>query len=1570
MTLVIRLSGLLITLISVENRIYLFNTNDGLDIEYYDCVLVSSLFYCRRPKEPIDLTRDNRTTDCQGNDGKRHRFSELQSNNTTVSPILHQWKSSLERVEQYSLFLKDTGEADGYLCQCLHRSAFGKNCEYRLPVGETFEGTLDWQLLMRRENPQEMQLYRDVICYQTLDCDSGLLCLDWREICDGIEQCRSGKDEANCDLLEMNRCDDDEYRCMNGMCIPEPFFLDGDLDCLDWSDEMPFKKSESCPGEIASTQCDDHLCPPNLWSCGDGQCIRDRLAFQKRTYDPTCQSSRDQDFLCETHASSILWTKPSGRCSANRRYEALPMTNRSQEELCEYLLKCALSEGGEKGCPCYRDGKCAEQLSQVCLLPLIAYPRGSLVAPYVFFLYNRTREWTRFVPDLILINGTIRYRHLLITVKEVFPFSTHLTAHQMFAEIWYELFQNMSRSTASESEEQWCHRCHDWTPCLSITRINDGWKNCLHGSDELRQTEMQIEKSCAHVRRHRFRCSSEQPTCLSVVALADQNESCENSFDQRWFGSGRKLSEMRCNDREHDECSLLRQYIDQSWTSISMHTNERGAERRISFRSYCDTFWDLTMRDDENLSECHRWWTCAEDQWRCHTGQCIDRAWIGDNEWDCADASDEHDLLTNRTALTLRSASSHNFTNQSYFVPSSCPQSDPFLCLSPEATGPGFSCFNLSQIGDGHIDCAGAFDERNTLRRCSQSSMLGYHYRCPSTNTCIPYYLHCWEGHRCSNRSDDEHWCFRRYRPSSCLGFRDFICFNGQCAKDGRCNRRADCLFAEDEYMCDYPSSFQSILVVHREAKEEYARTTRHTLRLPPYPTKANITELTIHSIVTAQTARDLSRNATGAVPYWCNRGLGILLINDTIVCFCPPQYYGEQCEYHADRLLVLLHLNLSRSISSAEENRRVVHKLLVLFLFQNRTLLSDQFHLRPSSEIHTLQKVMTHFPYPRASSFRQQRSSLLDQHPYSIRIELYQTGVDELPALMALWKYPILFDHLPVFRLAKVLHFNESAHHSSPCNALCQPLLNSTSPCIDSCPTNLTGGKDPSCALGSLCRPNAPRCLCPLNRFGDRCSIEHDACLSNPCLHNGSCLPDTAPDRVICLCPSDYFGSHCQWTRPSVRLSLVANVPYAGAVVQYLQIDFTSFHLVLVDQQVFRTLPQLIEYSDHEQTTLAEIILAKLYSSSADLHLLLLHLDGTSILGRTDISPSNRCSHLRTLSSLPNTSISSLLDFPPIRYHQICVLHPTRLCFRDDQYLCLCTENRTRVECFLYDDQLDRCEHCLNNGRCLKGSSRRSNDFLCLCPECHSGRQCQFNTQSFVVSLDQLFSPDLLSDQRQTTISLLICFSLLLFFFALPMNLCSFVTLRRPSCLRHGVGHYLLWMSAVNQVSLALLAARLIHLTIIMGTSRSSPLVDDLLCKIFGYLLTCFARLSAWLPSFVALERVYTTLFFNKHWFKQPPIARLLMLFTLGLILLSAVYELAFVKSFSNVENTNSAMCLIEYPTTHRAMWIFIDQIVSLSHSLFPLLINLGSTLTITRIVIKNKMNIRWSKNCESLLQ
>ena len=494
---------LLTALIFVESQVFLYRTDkQSFDTNHFDCVFVqsSSLWYCRRPTEEIDR-EDDPGQSCVKNGGELYRFSELRSKNISTNTLQHRWTTiNLEQVEEYSLYLRDLRLEDGHLCRCLHLGAFGMNCEYQLPFGETFEETLRWQLMMRarQENEQKVQMYGDVVCYETLECESGLLCLDWREICDGIQNCLEGKDEENCDRLEMNQCDEEEeYRCTNGMCIPEEFFLDGDLDCFDWSDEMSFRNSNGCPWESVSTECDDHLGEVNQCSCGDGQFIDDRLNFQKSAAGVTCSSGRDQYFFCETHLTETRWTMANGRYHRGRGYQASTVANRSDEEQCEYLLRCALSAGGEIDCPCKNVSSCGAKLVNGCRLPLIPYPRGPVVTPYTFFFVNRTRDWQNRLPDWMLINGTVRCRNSLVNVSKWIPFDINLNVRQMIEEHFCRssLSMNFSSDQPCHHSNQSTDRCDEWNRCFSRTRINDGWKNCLNGRDEGKEREMEISKN-------------------------------------------------------------------------------------------------------------------------------------------------------------------------------------------------------------------------------------------------------------------------------------------------------------------------------------------------------------------------------------------------------------------------------------------------------------------------------------------------------------------------------------------------------------------------------------------------------------------------------------------------------------------------------------------------------------------------------------------------------------------------------------------------------------------------------------------------------------------------------------------------------------------------------------------------------------------------------------------------------------------------------------------------------------------------------------------------------------------
>ena len=160
----------------------------------------------------------------------------------------------------------------------------------------------------------------------------------------------------------------------------------------------------------------------------------------------------------------------------------------------------------------------------------------------------------------------MRCGNSLITVREkIILFDMYIDARRLLDEHFCLPVRKISHVGLIQSDAG-CHRsnestdrCKEWNQCLSVTRLKDGSNDCLEKQDELDLTSMKTERSCARVQRHHFRCSAEQSTCLSVTSLGSRTIDCRNEFDHRWFGSGRRLSSMNCNERWKDDCFTLRQ---------------------------------------------------------------------------------------------------------------------------------------------------------------------------------------------------------------------------------------------------------------------------------------------------------------------------------------------------------------------------------------------------------------------------------------------------------------------------------------------------------------------------------------------------------------------------------------------------------------------------------------------------------------------------------------------------------------------------------------------------------------------------------------------------------------------------------------------------------------------------------------------------------------------------------------------------------------------------------------------------------------------------------------------------
>ena len=202
--------------------IYVLDTLDGNHEEG----IIAKVPYCLRWNITGSLRRD--ADECE-NGGVKKYFHKLMEDNIQPFEVL-EWSSSVQMADEYAAFYDknyseiESHENEKFLCSCVDRSTFGKYCEYQLThEANSFDASQRLQTVIRDEYRSGHQYYGSIVCYETLSCNSGLLYLDWRNICDMEQQCDNGWDEENCDKLEFNECEDDEYRCRNGMCIPEEY---------------------------------------------------------------------------------------------------------------------------------------------------------------------------------------------------------------------------------------------------------------------------------------------------------------------------------------------------------------------------------------------------------------------------------------------------------------------------------------------------------------------------------------------------------------------------------------------------------------------------------------------------------------------------------------------------------------------------------------------------------------------------------------------------------------------------------------------------------------------------------------------------------------------------------------------------------------------------------------------------------------------------------------------------------------------------------------------------------------------------------------------------------------------------------------------------------------------------------------------------------------------------------------------------------------------------------------------------------------------------------------------------
>ncbi|CAF1199732.1 unnamed protein product [Adineta ricciae] len=427
-----------------------------------------------------------------------------------------------------------------------------------------------------------------------MDCEecNSVICLDWREICDGKIDCSNGLDEYHCYNLEKNECNpDSEYRYSNGQCIDKILYRNHYYDCMDDSDETVFL-SKSCNFFDPLMHCENYPCHSLLFSCGDGHCYN---GPNVQSTD-RCETQRDRLYFNQMPSSTLILYSHIHLIYNDMKPELIRFNQTSNELTCRlyntftdekytnfddmlkdvkrFVRSCSLLQQNSHNCSLFQCNDQSKCLSYHRLLDGVAdcaneedeyHPNScSFQIPYRFACDNGTRCISqRLVFDRILHcsdkdDGHARHFHAC---------RDHMTdqcrTYQgkaprfdfTFSELCNGIIDRMS-NISNDTDESHCDKT-EWPCSTYYNDCNHVW-NCPDGSDGLNTClGFNGKLTFLHCNNTMHFCLDIQhgfPICLPKERANDGIINCVGSIDEQEFCRlkypGKSIRGFRCNESD------------------------------------------------------------------------------------------------------------------------------------------------------------------------------------------------------------------------------------------------------------------------------------------------------------------------------------------------------------------------------------------------------------------------------------------------------------------------------------------------------------------------------------------------------------------------------------------------------------------------------------------------------------------------------------------------------------------------------------------------------------------------------------------------------------------------------------------------------------------------------------------------------------------------------------------------------------------------------------------------------------------------------------------------------------
>ncbi|CAF2974366.1 unnamed protein product [Rotaria sp. Silwood2] len=672
-------------------------------------------------------------------------FAELAKRKIT-SQQLYLWSAPIDVAERYEFYLNQLSTLNDMFLetQVFYNCTlprFGSMCQYEITYHHGNYSSLD-EIIHDYYRTYEYNP-TNFTCYTHLKCNRGPFpaCLDWSEICNGQVDCLDGEfDEEHCWQLEINECNDNEYRCTNGQCIPESFFRDdiNTPDCLDGSDEIQtrFQQlnkywSEICDaqvncldGEFDEEHCwqiEINECNDNEYRCTNGQCIPQSF-FRDDSNTSDCLDGSDE----------------------------IPIIFEQSYKSNKYIHQSLFKNGY---CECKFEGEnwCEDEDFH------IQYARKNISFQTI------CDGFTELIP--IIIEGQNETDETECEQWSCINIYTRCDGLWNCPHGEDEVGCDLSSTLNCSLDHHRCVSLHtNELICLPVKQANDGKIDCLGATDEptLCQKKYRISLLdnfyCIHSRRH---------SCIDFQQLCNNIAFCDYEDDEKFCVKN------RTNISTYDSiCRLPHSSIRSDVEQFLCHETKFKIKQQIKYFSL-DGMSKPVDDQTKNIiklkfSSSSHIEMSDQHELRCHRGFDL-RIWLNNeknltiNTCLCPPSfyGDMCQYQNQRVSLTIK------FRNHPHgedeigcysFSKLNC-SLDHHLCVLPDTNQ--LTCLSMETINDGKIDRLGVTDER-ALCPAPFNMHFGENFYCTykGKGKCIPTFELCNNKKSC-NQEEDKQFCVK-----------------------------------------------------------------------------------------------------------------------------------------------------------------------------------------------------------------------------------------------------------------------------------------------------------------------------------------------------------------------------------------------------------------------------------------------------------------------------------------------------------------------------------------------------------------------------------------------------------------------------------------------------------------------------------------------------------------------------------------------------------------------------------------------------------------------------------------